>query len=80
MCLDKEKLVKNKKPSHPACPHDLFNACEECYTDGQREPEQPKAKCECVDDYWITDICEYHGYPSFCCYCGNPLKEKEEKS
>jgi len=37
---------------------------------------QPKAKCKCVDDYWITDICAYHGYPSFCCYCGNPLKEK----
>ena len=47
---------------------------------GTMEPEvQPKAKCECVDDYWITDICEYHGYPSFCCYCGNPLKEKFEK-
>ena len=40
---------------------------------------QPRAKCKCVDDYWITDICEYHGYPSFCCYCGNPLKEKFEK-
>jgi len=40
---------------------------------------KPKAKCKCVDDYWITDICAYHGYPSFCCYCGNPLKEKFEK-
>ena len=61
-----------------ACPHDLFNSCEECYTDGQRKPEQPK-KCECIGDHWITDICEYNTYPKFCCYCGLPLPKEEEK-
>jgi len=61
-----------------ACPHDLFNSCEECYTDGQREPEQPK-KCKCIDDHWITDICDYNTYPKFCCYCGLPLPKEEKK-
>jgi len=42
---------------------------------------QPKAKCECVDDGWITDLmdCWDHAYPKFCCYCGLPLGGKEEK-
>ena len=42
---------------------------------------KPKATCECVDDGWITDLmdCWDHAYPKFCCYCGLPLPNEEEK-
>ena len=70
----------NPHPVQPkACPHDLFNSCEECYTDGQREPE-PKAKCEChMLERWTVETDCHAQKPRYCPWCGLPLAGKEEK-
>ena len=82
-CPGGKTHTENDKLVCSLCGVVLYDPSRVCEIKLHGSKVQPKAKCECVDDGWITDLmdCWDHAYPKFCCYCGLqlPLGGKEEK-